>query len=120
MTEDITRRCGDPRLHDGVENECFGVSWSLGAQGPETRSKTFDEELRLLPRREVSALVDFVVVHEPGIGAFRPGPRELVDLIGKGADRDRDDVVQETRLARVTSGSETPMQQLRELIVGNE
>ena len=62
------------------------------AQRPERRAQLLGEELRLLPRREVTALVDLVEVDELGIGALGPAPRRLVDLAGKHrhGDRDRD------------------------------
>ena len=49
-----------------------------------------DEELRLLPGREVTALVELVVVDELGIRLLRPAPRGLIELVGKGAHGDRD------------------------------
>lgn len=45
---------------------------------------------------------------------------ERVQLLGGVAFATAHDVVQETRLARVTSSSETPMQQLRELVDAHE
>ena len=45
---------------------------------------------------------------------------ERVQLLGGVAFATAHDVVQETRLARVTSSSETPLQQLRELVDAHE
>ena len=43
-------------------------------------AKLFDEERRLLPPREVPALVEFVVMDEVGIPSLCPTPRRLRDL----------------------------------------
>ena len=56
------------------------------AQRPEARSDLFAEELRLLPRGEVAALVNFVEVDEVGVGALRPASRSLVLLAWEDAD----------------------------------
>src|SRR5438132_7781632 len=48
------------------------------------------EELGLLPRREVAALVELVVMDELGIGALRPAPRGRIDLVWKDAHGNRD------------------------------
>src|SRR5215207_3968427 len=60
------------------------------AQGPEGGAELLGEELRLLPGREVVALVDLVEVDEVGIGLLGPGPRGLVELVGEDAHRRRD------------------------------
>ena len=50
------------------------------------------KELRLLPRGEVAAFGQPVVVDQVGIRLLRPAPRRGVELIGKDADggRERD------------------------------
>src|SRR6476620_1035202 len=50
------------------------------------------EELRLLPGREVAALVGVVEVGEVGVPRLDPAPRGHEDLVGEGrvANRDRD------------------------------
>ena len=62
---------------------------------PQPRAQLFHEELRLVPCREVAALVEFVVVDELGIRTLRPAPRCLVELAGKDTHRDRDSDVLE-------------------------
>src|SRR5215475_9057412 len=54
-------------------------------QGLECGANLFGEQLRLLPRCEVAALVDLVEVDEVGIGALHPAPRRLVCLVRKDA-----------------------------------
>src|SRR4051812_35305736 len=44
------------------------------------RSHLVREEVRLLPGREVVALVDLVEVDEVGVGRLRPAPRRLIEL----------------------------------------
>src|SRR6266481_8692807 len=53
------------------------------AQRFEPRAKFGHEDLRLFPRREVSAFVDLVVVDELGIRLLRPAPRGLIELVRK-------------------------------------
>src|SRR6266849_5604974 len=62
------------------------------AQWSERHANLFREELRLFPRREVSAFRESVVVNQFGIGFLCPAPRGCIDLIGKYAhgSRDRD------------------------------
>src|SRR5215216_5466560 len=60
------------------------------AQGPEGGPNLGGEQLRLLPGREVVALVDLVVVDEVGVGLLGPAPRGLVELVGEDAHRRRD------------------------------
>src|SRR3984893_6451641 len=60
------------------------------AQRLERRAKLRREDLRLLPGREVAALVDLVVIDELGIRPLRPAPRGLIELVRKGAHRGRD------------------------------
>src|SRR5262249_24118345 len=59
------------------------------AQRFERCSHLGDEELRLLPSREVCALVELVVVNELGVCLLGPALRCLVDLFGESADGDR-------------------------------
>src|SRR3954463_10798294 len=66
------------------------ISDLLGTQGSEPRAQLFHEELRLFPRREVPALVELVVMDEPGIRPLRPAPRRRDDVVGKNAYRNRD------------------------------
>jgi hypothetical protein len=56
------------------------------------RAEFCSEKLRLLPRGEVSAFRESVVVNQFGIGFCCPAPRGGVDLIGKDAhgSRNRD------------------------------
>src|SRR5690349_1520022 len=60
------------------------------AERPERRAQLGHEERRLLPRREVAALRERVVVNELRIRALRPAARRRVDLVGEGAHGDRD------------------------------
>jgi len=46
--------------------------------------------LRLLPGREVAALVDLVVVDEIGVGLLGPAPRRLILLARKDSDDNGD------------------------------
>src|SRR5215203_710011 len=64
----------------------------LLAQRPERRADLVREELRLLPCREVPALLDFVEINEVGVGLFSPAARRLILLPGKDAHgyRNRD------------------------------
>src|SRR5438046_8587270 len=48
------------------------------------------QKLRLFPRRKVPALVELVVMDEPGIRPLRPAPRCRDDLVRKEAHRNRD------------------------------
>src|SRR5271169_2530164 len=70
-----------------------GRGWKLSVvrtQRPERRSHLLNEELRLLPGGEVSALGKLVVVDQLRVRPLCPTPRGLVDLVGEGADGDRD------------------------------
>src|SRR5215218_8719890 len=62
------------------------------AKRPECGSDLLGEQLRLLPRREVTTLVDLVEVDELGIGLLGPAARGLILLAGKDAHghRNRD------------------------------
>src|SRR5215471_5444944 len=64
----------------------------LLSQGLEGRAELRDEDLRLLPRGEVTALCDLVVVDELRVGLLRPALRRLVELvrISRHGDGDRD------------------------------
>src|SRR5512134_212125 len=61
-------------------------------QRPERRADLGREELRLFPRREVTALVDLVEVDEIAISALGPALGCAIDLAGKHGypDRNRD------------------------------
>src|ERR1700693_4628511 len=60
------------------------------AQRSERRSHLGHEKRGLLPRSEVAALVELVVVDQLGIGTLRPAPRGCIDFIGEDAHGDRD------------------------------
>src|SRR5215470_4038115 len=60
------------------------------AKWSERGAKLGTEELRLFPRREVTALVDLVVIDELGIGPLSPAARRLILLAGKDAHGHRD------------------------------
>src|SRR5215475_14440578 len=55
------------------------------AQRPECGTDFLGEKLWLLPRGEVPALVELVVVDEVGIGLLSPTPRGFVELVGEDA-----------------------------------
>jgi hypothetical protein len=60
------------------------------AQPPEGRAELFAEQLRLLPGREVAALVDLVEVDEVArVCALGPAARSLVELVREHADGER-------------------------------
>ena len=63
---------------------------SILAERSERRPELCGEELRLLPGREVAALVELVVVDELGIRPLRPTPRGLILLARKDAHGHRD------------------------------
>src|SRR5262245_3565808 len=65
-------------------SQCFST------QRTEPGAHLLTEELRLLPRCEVAALVDFVEVDEVGVGLLDPAPGRLIRLVGKDAHRDGD------------------------------
>src|SRR5262249_44863497 len=58
----------------------------LSAQRPEGRAQLAREEIRLLPRGEVIAAVDFVEVDEVRVRLLGPAPRRLVELAREDAD----------------------------------
>src|SRR6266849_8406100 len=59
-------------------------------QRPERRSHLRAEELRLFPRREVTALVELVVINELGIRLLCPTPWSCIDLVWKYTHGSRD------------------------------
>src|SRR5688572_2083784 len=63
---------------------------ACGPKRPEGGAEFADEELRLLPRCEVAAFVDPVVVDKLVVGTLGPAARGLVDLAGKDRDGCRD------------------------------
>src|ERR1051325_2072322 len=69
---------------------CVSPFLRYAAQGPERRPELGREELRLLPRREVPAFVDLVVVDELGIRLLGPAPRRLILLAWKDRHGYRD------------------------------
>src|SRR5438445_3934318 len=56
------------------------------------------QKLRLFPRRKVPALVELVVMDEPGIRPLRPAPRCRDDLVRKEAHGNRDGDVLGTKV----------------------
>jgi hypothetical protein len=69
-----------------------GASASLAArsvtlpQRSERRSCLFRQQLRLLPRGDVSAFGELIEMNELGIRPLRPASRGRVDLVWKDAD----------------------------------
>src|SRR5687767_11430600 len=69
----------------------FGQFVSQRLANPQERCPELGgEQLRLLPSREVSALIEPVVVDKVGIRPLRPTLRRLVDLFGESAYGDRE------------------------------
>src|SRR5687767_6727853 len=68
----------------------FEMAAGSSTQGPEGGAYLAREEVRLLPGREVVALVDFVEVDEVGVGLLGPTPRRLIELARKDAHGGRD------------------------------
>src|SRR5438128_12171476 len=60
-----------------------------GSQRPEGGTNLGGEEFRLLPGREVVALVDFVEVDEVGVGLLGPTPLRLIELSKEDAQGSR-------------------------------
>src|SRR5918992_4286942 len=91
------------------------------AKRPEARSDLVAEQLRLLPSREVPALVDPVEVDEIGVGLLRPTPRHLIELIGKAAHRDRDGDALRTEEGELVLPIQTPRRdpRVRQPVVGD-
>src|SRR6058998_3869027 len=56
----------------------------------EPHAHLIHQKLRLFPRRKVPALVEPVVMDEPGIRPLRPAPRRRDDFVRKNAYRNRD------------------------------
>src|ERR1700693_5900315 len=75
-----------------VDDACRNGSSCLFqlAKCSEAGANLFGKELRLLPRREVAAFVELVVVDEFGIGPLRPASRGRIDFVREGAHGDRD------------------------------
>src|SRR5262245_28452903 len=59
------------------------------SQRLERRPQLGREDLRLLPRREVAALADLVVIDEFWIRPLCPAPRRLIEFIRKRGDGHR-------------------------------
>src|SRR3954469_21920739 len=68
--------------------ECARTSCS--AKRPEPGTNLVTEDLGLLPGGKVPALGDFVVVDEVGVRLLCPTLRDLIELVGKNAHRNRD------------------------------
>src|SRR5262245_18627449 len=68
----------------------FPIASGSLAQRSKRSAHLGTEELRLLPRREVGALVELVVVDEVRIGLLRPTARSRVDLVREDAHSYRD------------------------------
>src|SRR5262245_8678545 len=60
------------------------------AQRPECNAKLFGKQPRLLPRREVTAFVEPVVMDQFWIRALRPAPRGRIKLVREDAYGNRD------------------------------
>src|SRR5262245_40326110 len=79
----------------GSQSRCCGPPHPLfavaripdSAQRFERRPEFLSENHRLLPCREVAALLGMMVVDEVGIGLLCPAPRRLILLAGEDADR---------------------------------
>src|SRR5262249_51175506 len=71
------------------------------------------EDLRLLPRREVSTLVELVVIDELGIRPLCPTPRGLVDFVWKRAHSHRDGDVFDVEKAYLRGQSVFPIETSR-------
>src|SRR4051812_37259232 len=69
---------------------CGSLALGRLPQRAERLSQLGGEQLGLLPRREVAAFVEPVVVDQLGVGPLRPASRRRVDLVGKDAHSDRD------------------------------
>ena len=86
-TRDLTE-CG---VGPGAEHEPYArIPMALrSAQRPEACADLFRESLRLLPRGEVPAFGEPVVMNQFGIGFFCPAARGGIDLVGKDAHGSR-------------------------------
>src|SRR4051794_10433624 len=82
LVKGLRRRGPDSRISIVPHQTCGPAS----AERRERRPQLGTEELRLLPRREVSARVDLVEVDEVAIGATGPCLRGSVDILGKYRD----------------------------------
>jgi len=71
------------RISFQTEGEC-------SSQGLEAIAHLCDEELGLFPRREVTPLVELVVVNEFGICPLGPASRGGIDLVGEDTHGHRD------------------------------
>src|SRR3954471_8747740 len=60
------------------------------AKRPEPYAHLIHQKLRLFPSRKVPALLELVVMDEPGIGPLRPAPWRMVLLVRKDAHRNGD------------------------------
>src|SRR5215472_16277682 len=88
-------------MTDLLSSVCRSTQWP--ERGPHLRR----EEVRLLPSREVVALVDLVEVDEVGISALGPGRRRLIKLSRKDAHCSWDGDTLE-HAARATCESASP------------
>src|SRR5262249_2207840 len=74
----------------GSSWRCRSTTGIQSAQRRERGPHLLCEELRLLPRGEVPAPLDLVVIDEVvGIGALGPTSGRLIQLVGEDADRER-------------------------------
>src|SRR5687767_13408555 len=85
----------------------FEMAAGSSTQGPEGGAYLAREEVRLLPGREVVALVDFVEVDEVGVGLLGPAPRRLIELSRKDADGSRNCDALDVEEAKVVLPVET-------------
>src|SRR5262249_46770329 len=69
--------CGERNLFLRVRN--------ASPQRTERGAYFFREELRLFPCGKVATLIELVVVNQLRVGALRPTPRRLIQLVRKSA-----------------------------------
>src|SRR5213594_3902544 len=85
---EIRYRADDARL--GAPSAVRRLTYLHLPQRLEPYAHLIHQKLRLFPRRKVPALVELVVMDEPGIRPLRPAPRCSDDLVRKEAHRNRD------------------------------
>src|SRR5881296_4522452 len=85
---EIRYRADDARL--GAPSTVRPLTYLHLPQRLEPYAHLIHQKLRLFPRRKVPALVEPVVMDEPGIRPLRPAPRRRDDFVRKNAYRNRD------------------------------
>src|SRR5215218_2575983 len=78
------------RIEKTARTRCAPSEGVRLAQRPERSPEVSDDQLRLLPRREMAALVVLVVVDQLRVRLLGPTARALIELVGERADRDGD------------------------------